>query len=238
MRKLLIAEGMEDLRLQLQEALKKEYQITACADGKTALELLEMQKPDALILDLMLPELDDLSILEEASAVPPVVLCTSSIPTNYVAQAAADLGVGYILLKPCPVRSIVNRLKDIHHRLENPSPAVLHPQARIAVHLRRLGIDPARDGGRQLRVGIPLYAQDSAQRLEKELYPAIIARCGGTEKNTEFTIRKAIRDAWKIKDDAIWSEYFSADLEGHIPCPPNKKFIARLAELLLNEKDR
>lgn len=234
MRKLLIAEFSDTLRIQLQEVLRSEYAVTVCADGAAALRLLDELRPDALILDLMLPQIDGLSVLEDAAVLPPVVLCISSVPSEYVLQRATDLGAGYVLLKPCSIRSITSHLTHLLTTLDAPVQALRGAQARAATHLTALGINPGRDGGLQLRIGIPLFAQDPSQRLGKELYPSIVARCGncGNTQDVEYTMRDAIQKAWALRDEALWERYFP----GATRYPSNKRFIARLAQLISDEK--
>lgn len=231
MRKLLIAEFSDTLRIQLQEALQNEYAVTTCADGAAAVRLLDELRPDALIMDLMLPELDGLAVLAESSWLPPAVLCISSCPGDYVLQRATDLGVGYVLMKPCSIRTISGHLALLLSIHDHPLPSVRDAQAKAARHLLALGIDLASDGGNQLRIGIPLFAQDPSQRLGKELYPAIIARCGSCPQDMEYTMRDAIKKAWSCRDKTVWDYYFP----GSLRYPSNKHFIARLAQILSEE---
>lgn len=228
--KVLIAEGMEDLRLQLYDALREKYEVAACADGQTAIELLRISTPDILILDLSLPVMDGLTVLETISPnIPPVILCTAKAVPIYAQLAATELGVGYIILKPCRTQAALSRLYDMIKKWEHPVPFIDNPQANIAVHLQRLSIPRHYDGYQQLRVGIPLFAQDPVQRLSKELYPSIAELCNcdnGTQ--VEHTIRTAIDTAWEIRDKAVWEYYFPSATKS----PSNKVFIARLAEEL------
>lgn len=230
MYKVLIAEGMEDLRLQLYDALREKYEVAACADGQTAIELLRISTPDILILDLSLPVMDGLTVLETISPnIPPVILCTAKAVPIYAQLAATELGVGYIILKPCRTQAALSRLYDMIKKWEHPVPFIDNPQANIAVHLQRLSIPRHYDGYQQLRVGIPLFAQDPVQRLSKELYPSIAELCNcdnGTQ--VEHTIRTAIDTAWEIRDKAVWEYYFPSATKS----PSNKVFIARLAEEL------
>ena len=163
-----------------------------------------------------------------------MVLCTALVVPTYTAQAAAELGVGFIALKPCPVRAIVNRLNDMIEKWENPSSSLLDLQAAITAHLHRLGLDTSHDGGMYLRIGIPLFAQAPNQRLGKELFLAIAERTGSSVEQIEFEIRKTIKDAWKKRDEDFWAEYFPPSPRGPEECPKAKKFIARMAEVLMN----
>ncbi len=67
MRKLLIADCSEDYRTALANALTDHYHVLCCRTGTEALDILRRENPDILVLDLMLPELDGLTLLERAA---------------------------------------------------------------------------------------------------------------------------------------------------------------------------
>lgn len=233
MYKVLIAESSEDLRLILQEELCKKYTVISCGDGQSAMELLRTFSPDILILDLMLPIVDGLSVLEHiAPDVPPVILCTDKLNSDYTHQAALELGVGYFITKPCNPRILFQRLDDMIRKWENPRQDLDNPYKNTVLLLQKLGIPRHLDGYKQLRAGIPLFAQDPSQRLHKELYPAIAQLCGfDNAQSIEHSMRTAIETGWKLGDRAVWNAYFPDCTEP----PTNKKFIARLAEEISRE---
>ena len=113
----LIADSNEEFCGQLREKLQSQgYQVLASvADGQRALEVTTEQKPDILILDLMLPKLDGMSVLKLVGNLPqpPVCLVMSSFITDFVAASAASLGARYLMLKPCDMQAITDRLNEI-----------------------------------------------------------------------------------------------------------------------------
>lgn len=231
MQKLLIADPSEPFASALAEALRGEFEIQICQDGAAALECLLSFRPDALILNLMLPHKDGLTVLQAASYVPPVVLGISSYTNAYIERAAAAAGVGFILICPC-INAVCVRLMDLicqtHTAQKQPN-----PQAETAVHLHILNFPTKRDGYQQLCTCIPMFSRDPSQRLTKELYPAVAKACGcGDGRSVEHSIRLVITSAWRDRDENVWRKYFPPDASGSIPCPSNKAFISRLAELL------
>ena len=226
----LIVEPGEDFRLELIRTFQKDYRVLSCGDGDSAMALLQQHRPEILILSLLLPGMDGLTFLEEAGDLrPPLILCTTVHAADYVLHAAHDLGVGYIMRKPCPVRAIWNRVKDME-RLQNMPPPV-NPRSVIKYHLTRLGYPPHRSGTQQLLAGVPLYAQDPSQLLSKELYPAIASVCGHKgNKSVEYSIRAVTEDTWNHRVEAVWQEYFP----NHTQCPTNKEVLARLADFLMD----
>lgn len=222
---LLVLES-EDFRLALEDALRSSYHVIPCGDPDAGMTLLK-QHPDVLVLDLSLPGMDGLTFLENTKELhPPVILALTTQISPYILQAASDLGAGYVITKPCTIRAVTNRIADMLHKLEAP----VQPDAQdiIRDHLITMQFPITSDGFLQLRIGIPLFAQDKSQRLSKELYPAIAERCGCSKEAVEHSIRDAISAAWSIRDTTVWQKYFP----NSTTCPTNKTFIAHLAELL------
>ena len=113
-----IADSGEDFASGLTAALQHtegfEVLGTAC-DGEQAARMVLRCKPDILVLDLMLPKQDGLSVLKSISGMehPPKVLATSVFMTEYISSAAAGLGIQYLMLKPCDTDALVDRLNEI-----------------------------------------------------------------------------------------------------------------------------
>lgn len=229
MRKLLIAVGDEVLQGALTDQLRRAYDITVCADGGTAAELIRAIRPDAVILELMLRVKDGFCVLEESGDIlPPAILCICDFSNDYIAQTAMDLGVSFMFRKPCQPRIIAARLEHLVSHL--PGPDQIDSQSKAARILLDFRFNPKNDGFRFLKVGIPLYAQDPQQRICKELYVSIARLCGaGSWNQVERSIRSAIESAWRIHAEP-WDEYFPGAL---VP-PTGKTFISRLAQILID----
>ena len=229
MQKLLIADASEPFTEALEEIFKNEFALQICHDGETALEMLLSFKPDILILNFMLPFKDGLTVLQQSAHRPNVVLGITPYINSYIEQAATGLGVQFIMIMPT-VNALRVRLMDMIAAVTNPKEGLL---AQTVVQLHALNFLTHLDGYQQLCVGIPLFAQSPGMRLTKELYPAIAQQTGSPDGRTvEHSIRKAISAAWSRKDPAVWAKYFAPSPDGSIPCPTNKAFISRMAELL------
>ena len=114
----IIADNNEEFCKQLTAALGHAggFQILGTAnDGELAISMVLERKPKILVLDLMLKKQDGISVLKAISAMEqkPVVLATSGFITDYVASTAASLGVRYLMLKPCDMEALVERLEEM-----------------------------------------------------------------------------------------------------------------------------
>lgn len=235
--KLLIAEGSEDFRLALADALRGRYRISQCGDGNQARELLRSFHPDVLVLDLMLPGMDGISLLQWAVGqdIHPMVLATTRFANDYVLDAIGRMGVGYVMIKPCDLGGTVARIADLSSRIRTP--VVTQPDKRTQVSnlLLALGIPTKLRGYGYLREAILLASEDPSQSITKILYPEVARRCGCAPAHVERSIRSAIAAAWSHRDEQVWRLYFAADETGTIPRPSNGTFVTRLADSVRNQ---
>ena len=88
--RVLIADGMEDFRIALADSLKSKYQVRVSTDGREALQMLQADPPDLLIIDLMLPGYDGLGLLQQSAKRQPlpIVLATTRYLNDYILHTA------------------------------------------------------------------------------------------------------------------------------------------------------
>ena len=204
--------------------LTKDYDVMICHNCAEANSRMQPM-PDAMILQIELPGTDGLTFLEQLHVRPPVILAVSSVHLGYSSQKLYDLGVGYFVRTPCTAAALTDRIRDMLFQESNDHFA---PQAKAARHLTVLGITPTEDGGKHLRIGLPLFAQDPKLKLSGELYPTVAKLCDTTAFGVEHDIRNAIKEAWIKRNPEIWEEYFPEKVR----CPSNKIFISTLAKKL------
>lgn len=114
MAKLLIAAESELLSSILTQTCTQ-YEVHSCHNGADALASLEALRPDIFIVELSLPVVCGLTILQTTPYKPPVILALTNLVTSHLLQATAQAGVQELLLLPCSVQSIIaclNRLLE------------------------------------------------------------------------------------------------------------------------------
>lgn len=226
---LLIADSNPEFREALARALQGRYCVHCCGSGREALALLWQLQPEILVLDLMLPELDGLTILQTAAGEGwrTVILATTPLVTGYVLEICEALGVSYLMRQPCDVPTVARRVEDLSMRLHT---SAADPHGYIDGILRSLRFVPTHHGFRCLLIAAVLAAQNPNQSMTKELYPEVGKRCEppAVGKQVEKQIRYAIDVAWKQRDAEIWDRYFPTGKK-----PTNQAFISRLADLLM-----
>lgn len=226
MHKLLIADSNEAFRQQLAEAFCPYYHTFVCGTGLEALDILFREHCDCLILDLMLPELDGITMLEMAVSqnIRPMVIAVSPLFTQYTFDVAESLGIGYMIRKPCPVHTIVARMMDLKRRI-NP---IWASREQVSRFLLWLGVPTSYNGYQPLVEALALLAEDPNQSITKVLYPEIAKRLGSGDKAVERNIRSAIEHAWNGRNVQRWEQLFP----GLTARPSNSQFFTRVLETL------
>ncbi len=234
MKKVLIAEHSEEELRALEALLGEHCAVRTCRDGAAALELLRDHAPDIFVLDLALTQLDGLALLEQLHdfSPRPMLLVTADITSGYVMTRLQQLGVDYVMRRPCQVQTLYERICDFLAQLRQ-APIEQPAQERLlGAMLLRLGVCAKLDGFDYLMTAIPFYLRDTAQSLTKELYVSVADACHSDAQLVERSMRTAIERAWRSRDERVWQQYFPCAKNGLVPRPTNGEFIARLAHLL------
>lgn len=239
-KKLLIADAGEEFRMALQEHLQDDYLIKVCREGNETLHMMETFQPDVVILDLLLPGVDGVTLLQKAvnRGFRSTVLATTRFTSDYMIDAVERLGVGYIMVKPCEVSAIADRLADL---LQETKPEevqeVMPPDLQTLVNnaLWELRVPTHPRGFACLRAALLETLREPGQQVTKTLYPAVGKVCGGNAEQVEHAVRRLIKQAWACRDEAVWNRYFAAVPDGASKCPSNKVFISAVASHILED---
>ena len=240
MLKLLISEGNEELRLAIAEQLQSEYRIKLCSNGEQVKAALADFTPDLWVLDLMLPLVDGITLLQEAEkiGIKPVTLVTLTHVSDYIVGALHKYGVAYAMSKPCRADALAGQLQELAVTIPQDAASARLPAADLPALLLELRFSPKVDGFSYLLTAIPMYAADPRQGLTKELYTAVGRPLQKSGLQVERCIRTAIQSAWNRSNDQAWAKYFPTAPDGTIPRPTNGEFIARIATALQqNQKE-
>lgn len=228
--KILIADPSPGFCQALSDLLGSSFQLVSCQDGTAALELLDRFRPDVLVVDLTLPGLDGLSLLRSATALAsrPACLATTRFLSHYIEASINELGVDYVMMKPCDMQALADRILDL---TAQNAPPPTH-DSNIANTLIGLDVAASRQGFPCLESAIELYIQTPGISMTKELYPQVGKALDRSPSSVERSIRSCIHSAWDNRDEKVWRLYFRADRNGNVPRPTNARFIANVAEHL------
>lgn len=134
--RILVVDDEIELREALVEALqKKSYEARGFTNGHEALEALRMENFDVLLTDLMMPEMDGITLISAALEIAPhlVPIIMSGQSTNQTTVEAAKVGAFDCLLKPFRVKTLMPVLARAMNmrRLEQESSSFKHATTHI-----------------------------------------------------------------------------------------------------------
>ena len=240
----LIADSGEDFCAALSAALQRTdgFQVIGTAyDGEQTIRLVRERKPDILVLDLMLSKQDGISVLKAVNTLErrPITLATSAFVTEYVSAAAANLGVRYLMLKPCDMTALVDRLEEIRGGAQLRLPQVRRNdktsiESLVTGIIHEIGVPAHIKGYQYLREAIIIAVNDMdvINAITKVLYPQVAKTFQTTPSRVERAIRHAIEVAWDRGDLDTLQRFFGYTVSNTKGKPTNSEFIALIADKL------
>jgi two-component system response regulator (stage 0 sporulation protein A) len=99
-------------------------------DGMEALDLITAKTPDIAILDIIMPHLDGLGVLEKINTMQlqkrPLFIILSAVGQDKITQRALSLGAEYYVVKPFDMEVLVSRIRQLKDA--GPSSSVVKPE--------------------------------------------------------------------------------------------------------------
>ena len=239
-----IADSAEEFCSGLSSALQRAggFQVIGtAADGEQAIRQITEKKPQILVLDLMLPKQDGLSVLKAIDRMDrkPITLATSAFISEYVSSAAAALGVRYLMLKPCDLAAVVERLEEMRGgenlRLRLPRRGdKTSIESMVTGIIHEIGVPAHIKGYQYLREAIIIAVNDMdvINAITKVLYPQVAKTFQTTPSRVERAIRHAIEVAWDRGDLDTLQRFFGYTVSNTKGKPTNSEFIALIADKL------
>lgn len=248
-----IADDNERVVTMLDELLKADKDINVVGtakDGEEAIHIIEEKQPDIVLLDLIMPRIDGLSVIEkvrkdEKCKKVPNFIVMSGINTEHVTEQVMNLGVSYYMMKPFDNEVMLNRIKQIG----GAKPAGISRKTNVPIlnmphrdknsleqdvtdMIHELGVPAHIKGYQYLRDAIIMCVEnmDLLNSITKVLYPDIAKHYQTTPSRVERAIRHSIEVAWnRGKMDTI-EEMFGYTINSGKGKPTNSEFIALIAD--------
>ncbi|PLR84498.1 sporulation transcription factor Spo0A [Bacillus canaveralius] len=220
-------------------------------NGQECLEIVEETKPDVLVLDIIMPHLDGLAVLEkvrEMKTNPALnVIMLTAFGQEDVTTKAVELGASYFILKPFDMENLANHIRQVSGKSTNMvrksfssnyrSSAEQKPKnldASITSIIHEIGVPAHIKGYMYLREAISMVYNDIELlgSITKVLYPDIAKKFNTTASRVERAIRHAIEVAWSRGNIESISSLFGYTVSMTKAKPTNSEFIAMVADKL------
>ena len=214
-------------------------------DGRMAYELTMDSRPDLLGLDLIMPTLDGVAVLEELAKNgydgETRIVMTSAVNLEFVMKKAEGYSVDYIFLKPFDKEVFKKRIVEImSYRREcrtAGSKVKADPCDLVTRHIKSIGITANIRGYHYLREAI-LLVHDNFElmsQLTTGLYVSVAEKYNSTPQRVERAMRHAIETAWNKGNVEVLEDFFGYTIMDTKGKPTNGEFIAMLADKLNTE---
>ena len=258
---ILVADDNNDFTATLSKYLEQEEEmeiIGIARDGNEAYDMAVELQPDILLLDIIMPHLDGLGVLEKLADTDmekrPLAIILSAVGQDKITQKAIALGAQYYIVKPFDINVLVKRMKE----LKNYQPAQFknfitreiknqyidiaperkkdqeNLEALVTNVIHEVGVPAHIKGYQYLREAIMMVIRDTEviNQITQQLYPDIAGKYRTTPSRVERAIRHAIEVAWGRGQADTVENIFGYTVSANRGKPTNSEFIAMIADKL------
>ena len=259
--KVLIADDNMDFVLTLQKYFdqKDNLEVIGIAkDGVEAFDKIVQLKPDVVLLDVIMPHLDGIGVLERLNSTRlekrPFCVMVSAVGQDKITAQAINLGAQYYVVKPFDIEVLIKRiegLKNYSTTDSNRNFTIREPKATyieiptvekteenlealVTNIIHEVGVPAHIKGYQYLREAIMMVVDniEIINQITKQLYPEIAHRYKTTSSRVERAIRHAIEVAWSRGKLETTENIFGYTIDSTKGKPTNSEFIAMIADKL------
>lgn len=252
MLKLVVADDNREFNALLTTylSMQPDFEIMGNAyNGKEVLDLFQDNHIDVLILDIIMPYLDGIGVLEALAEMDlehrPHVIMLTAFGHEGITRRAMELGAAYYILKPFDMEILPDRIRQLNGTAsvlegEMPAHALKKAVPRIPLKeevteiMHQIGIPAHIKGYLYLRQAIIMVVEDIdlLGSITKILYPEIAKHFDTTPSRVERAIRHAIEVAWARNNIDVIKKFFGYTIKTEKGKPTNSEFIAMMADRL------
>ena len=259
---ILIADDNQDFAHTLSSYINSQddMEVVAIAkDGNEVIDMLATTIPDVILLDVIMPHLDGLGVLEKLNMLrfnkKPICIMLSAVGQDKITQKAIALGAEYYIVKPFDIELLMKRIREIkffkpnqgvnnyiarenkQQYIEiqnNDSKKEENLEALVTNIIHEVGVPAHIKGYQYLREAIMMVINDIdvINQITKSLYPKIALKFSTTPSRVERAIRHAIEVAWGRGDQKTVENIFGYTISAAKGKPTNSEFIAMIADKL------
>ena len=228
-------------------------------DGNEAVDMIKNAVPDVVLLDVIMPHLDGLGVLENINEIKkdnkPMCIMLSAVGQDKITQQAINLGAEYYVVKPFDIELLIKRIRELKFYKPNSKNnsfigkeikaqyIELAPngdkneenlEALVTNLIHEVGVPAHIKGYQYLREAIMMVVKDIdvINQITKSLYPQIARKYSTTPSRVERAIRHAIEVAWGRGQQEAVENIFGYTISAAKGKPTNSEFIAMIADKL------
>jgi len=244
--RVLIADDNHELCEVLKEFIDSQPDMEVAGvsyDGVDALKKISNTQPDVVVLDIIMPHLDGMGVLEQLAQQDlerrPKFVILTALGQEHITQKVIEMGADYYVVKPFDIETLANRIRQVAGtgRVSRARRAGHEPHSRdlnteVTRLIHEMGIPANIRGYMYLREAIILVINEVTllNGITKELYPQVAGKFDTTAPRVERAIRHAIEIAWTRGNIEFLNSIFGHTISSEKGKPTNSAFIARVAD--------
>jgi len=246
--KVLVADDNREFVEVLKDFLSQQdniLEVLTSYNGTETLEAIHMYEPDVVVLDIIMPHLDGIGVLEKLNSEvvrkKPRIIMLTAFGHESMTHRAVELGADYYILKPFDLEVLNTRIKQLlegtptqprSHISPNIQTRKLDVEVTNIIH--QMGVPAHVKGYQYLRDAIIMVINqvNLLGAVTKELYPMIAEKYQTTPSRVERAIRHAIELAWDRGNIEMMNRFFGYTINIERGKPTNSEFIAMVADKL------
>jgi len=244
--KVAIADDNREFVSLIQEYItgQSDFELVGVAyNGEQILTIIEEKSPDIVILDIIMPHLDGIGVLERLNTLSgrrPKVIMLTAFGQESITQRVVELGADYYILKPFNIDVLASRIRQLATTITMQRPVVAQAikarpvDVEVTNIIREIGIPAHIKGYQYLRDAIMMIIEEMELlgAVTKVLYPRIADKYSTTPSRVERAIRHAIEVAWGRGNMDMINRLFSYTVKLEKGKPTNSEFMAMVADKL------
>jgi len=255
-----VADDNERIVSLLSDILSSDEDITVVGkakNGQEAYDMIKKEKPDVVLLDIIMPKLDGLTVMDKINRDAtldkhPAFVVMSAVGQDTITEDAFNLGANYYIMKPFDHDTLLYRMKQLKSSGKQRTVAgrvTVKPQAVYAdtekelevvvtEFIHEVGVPAHIKGYQYLRDAIMMTVNDQEMlgAITKILYPEIAKKHKTTSSRVERAIRHAIEVAWNRGKIETIEELFGYTINAGKGKPTNSEFIALISDKIRLQK--
>ncbi|MBM6853016.1 sporulation transcription factor Spo0A [Mediterraneibacter glycyrrhizinilyticus] len=219
-------------------------------NGEEMCQIIKTRQPDVVLLDLIMPKMDGLTVMERINqdtslSKRPYFIVVTAVGQEKITEDAFNRGANYYVMKPFNNETLLDRIKSVRKisrnterkgedlRTENAAGGE-NLESRVTNMLHEIGIPAHIKGYHYLRDSIIMAVEDMdvLNAITKVLYPTVAKKYQTTSSRVERAIRHAIEVAWSRGKLDTLDELFGYTVSTGKGKPTNSEFIALIADTI------
>lgn len=257
-----IADDNERMLELLGEIISRDKDLTLVGkanNGEEMCRIIEKKQPDVVLLDLIMPKMDGLSVMQHVNndrkmKKHPSFIVVTAVGQESITEDAFRKGANYYIMKPFNNELLLDKIKHVRG-IYRPSASAkqeagfcaeregeeeIHLEDKVTDIIHEIGIPAHIKGYHYLRDAIMMAVEDMdvLNAITKILYPSVAKKNQTTSSRVERAIRHAIEVAWTRGKIEVIDDLFGYTVSSGKGKPTNSEFIALIADKIRLENKR